>query len=511
MSRRKVEDYQDGFAGGLNTTATESQLKPNQFRRGENVHLSDKGAATKRRGSRYTHAAALGAGAAAYGCSFRTATAQELVVANGALYGGTYSFGMSWTTIAGAGLSNSVVPRFAHFRDVGGNEVMYIADGGLLNRTNGTTLTTDLAGTPSVGVIEVYNQRLYGITGSDQTIYASSINNGDTLGVTGSGGIVAVVRTYGGQRLRALKNVGDSLLMFHTSAVSRFTGITQDDVAIEAGSQGVSGVEGTIAPGSIVVVEINGADLAFFLTSDGLLYSANSGGVSLVSDEIQSTLANLTVTEWDKVCAVHNRVRGEVWFYIPDSGAYVFNYRLKAWSGPFNTGFVSPAIRSLWATADGNSKQIILSGSSTGFVRALDVNGLYLDNVASDGSGGTSFAMALQLRRMYFRNESVNKVARRAWVLANLKGSVSASLRTQSLDATIDKNVVRNAVASESLPWGSGTWGTGSWGGTTSSERPYEVPQSLKGPYFDFTLSDDAAKEVSIARVVVEAHSLGRR
>jgi hypothetical protein len=510
VSRRRVEDYQDGFAGGLNTTATESQLKANQFRRGDNIHLSDKGAATKRRGSRYTHASALGGGDEAYGVSFRTGTTQELVVCGGALYGGTYSFGMSWTELAAGGLSNSAVPRFAHFRD-GSGEVMYIADGGLLNKTDGATLTANIASTPSVGVVEVYNQRLYGISGSDQTVYASAINNGDTLGVTGSGGIIAVVRTFGGQRLRALKNVGDSLLMFHTSAVSRFTGLTQDDVAIEAGSQGVSGVEGTIAPGSIVVVEIAGVDVALFLTSDGLLYSANSGGVSLVSDGIQATLSNLTVTEWDKVCAIHNKVRGEVWFYIPDTGAYIFNYGLKAWSGPFNAGFVDPAIRSMWTTVDTNSKQIILSGSADGFVRALDVKSLYLDNVASDGSGGENFAMALQLRRMYFRNESVTKAARRAWVLANLRGSASTSLRTRTLDGTTDKDVVRDAVASESIPWGTGTWGTGTWGGTTSNERPYEVPLSLKGPYFDFTLSDDAAKEVSIARVVVEAYSLGRR
>jgi hypothetical protein len=149
-----VQDQQDSFSGGLNTTSDESALGKNEIRRADNARLPVEGGITKRLGTQRTSAAAIVAATPVRGgYSWRKpSSAEELVVCDGKLYTGAFSIGMAWTNKrarsppASCRASRASSPARA-------TEVAYIADGGLLNKYDGAALSVNLAGTPSVSRI----------------------------------------------------------------------------------------------------------------------------------------------------------------------------------------------------------------------------------------------------------------------------------------------------------------------------------------------------------------------
>ena len=500
--RAPVRDGQVAFVGGLNLTADASQLAANQVRRADNARLTEYGGIVKRLGSQRLHAAAVGAGNPIRGgfAWNQPGFVRELIVANGGLLTGTYSVGMSWTTVAGA-LSSGVYPSFAAFRD-GSVECVYIADGGLLNKyVAAGTLTVDIASTPSVAQVCVYNQRLFGVSGQDQTLYYSDLNNGDTLGIAASGGGEAVVRTFSNQRIVALRTLGSSLVLFHISGLSRFTGYSQDDIDIDAGAAGISGDVGTVAPRSIVEV-----DGALIFLSDRGFYRLTETSLEPISVPVESAFLSLDQTDFSRVAAAHNKADREVWFYIPDVGVYVWNYRLNAWTGPWDTGFVSPVTHALWESRDESSRPIVLAGGADGFARRPDMPGVYLDDVLSDNSGGTAFTMTVQLHRLYFGDEGIAKALRRAVVVCDLRGSSGASLQWR---CGTTNGIKALTVANTGGSWGSGLWGSGSWSGTAS--RALDIPLHGAGPFADVYFVDDGEADTLLSRVRFDGFALDRR
>lgn len=500
--RKPVTDIQEGFAGGLNVTADVSQLAPNEMRRAENGRLTTFGAFTKRLGTQRTHAAAIGGGSAIRGgfAWRQPGSVTQLAIANGTLHTGTYAIPMVWTAQVGA-LDASAYPSFAPFRDAT-QEVCYIADGGLLNKWNGTAFTVNIASTPNIARIALQNQRLFGISGVDQTLYYSPLNNGDGLGtgVTDSGS--AVIRTFGNQELKALLALGDSLVLFHREGISRFTGYTSEDISLATGTRGISSDAGTIAPDSVVAVENTG----YFLTDRGV-YRVTEAGVAPVSQKIESVVSALDQTQFNRVKSAHHRAYREIWFYFPDVGCYVYNYRLDAWSGPMTGLFTDFVPYALWQSTDATGLPIVLVGMSDGFVRRVDSPGLFKDDYLSTGAGGTAFTSICQLRRMYFGAPEEEKAFRRAEIQVDLKGSVTYGFQysngTQSGSKTL-------TVTPGTVWGGSGTvWGTSTWGsGGTGSQ---EVQIGGRGNYLDTTLSDDGTAAPVTSRVAVQAISYGRR
>jgi hypothetical protein len=233
------------------------------------------------------------------------------------------------------------------------------------------------------------------------------------------------VRTFGDQRLTAIATVKNSLLMWHVSGISRFTGITQDDLDIQAGAQGVTSDVGTIAPDSIVVISDQqlGIDAALFVTDRGV-YEAHESGILPVSNPIRSVLASLSQADFARVAAAHNRRYFEVLFYIPDVGVYVYNYVLKAWAGPFTGGYKGVITHSMWESQDSEARPIVLVGKADGFVERIDAPGIYRDRVNSDGSGGDLFTFAVRCRRMYAQGLHDGKVV----------GQVGVHARHESVD-----------------------------------------------------------------------------
>jgi hypothetical protein len=502
VPRRRLEERQPNFAAGLVedplayiTGVTYEQpnflaLPENALTAARGCRITSQGAVQKHHGSRRLHASAIdGVTAIRGGFSWRKGdgTVQQLVTTNN-LFTGSYALPISWTSQAGA-LDSGKNHDFAPFRD-GSGEVVYIADGGLLNKWDGTNVTVDLASTPSVTQLAVYNQRLFGITGSDQTLYWSALNNGDSLGVTGSGGGVAVVRTYGGQHLTGLAVVNGTLLIFHANAISRFTGYAQDDIDIDAGAIGHAAEVGTVAPRSIVVIDIEGRDAALFLTRRGL-YIATESGVVPVPSPFDRDVQALADSDWIAVHAAHHRANREVWFNI--SGfLYVYQYDLKAWSGP-TSGLMGSASTAdqLWPAEDANGAPILLGATADGFVRHLDYPTTTLKDVLSDGTGGTATSMQAQARPWFFGDDSLEKVFRHLYLTGQALGNpvtVTVSWVTSTGDSGSTTATLPTTFATVAVP----VWG--------------------RGTYLRVTVTDDTTGGATIlAALRGEAFALGRR
>ena len=186
MARERLADGQPRMDGGLNSVADDISLAPNQLRQAINMRLTDYGAATKRGGTQRTSSAVLAAAPVLNGYTFQqdSGTNQVMAVCNGALFTTTYG-AFPWTyTNRGGTFSTSVAPDFAQFRDGTGADVVYIADGGLLNKWTGSTLTSDIVNTIACDTLQVHNERLWacGNSGFPDSIFYSALNNGDTLG-----------------------------------------------------------------------------------------------------------------------------------------------------------------------------------------------------------------------------------------------------------------------------------------------------------------------------------------
>ncbi len=481
-SRAVITDQQTNLAGGLNISADPTQLQPNQIRRGQNGRLTQFGGFLKRLGNQNLHASAIGSGnpvRGGFSWEKDDGSQQELSVSNGHLHYGTYGLPMTWTQVASPTLASaSVYPSFAAFRD-GSAQVVYIADGGRLLKWDGATLTRS-ATASAVTRIWVYNQRLYGCLGTDAILLVSGLNNGDDLGYTSGEGVQVPIRTFGESSIVGGIALGVSNLIFHQGGISRWTGVTQDDIAVQAGTLGLSPDTGTIVPASIVATETE----VYFLSDRGF-YAVNAAGLRRISTNLDPDILALFSTAAN-LCAVHNRYYREVEYYLPDIGFYAFNYQQQAWTGPWNGGFVSPVTHSCWTGKNSAGSPIVFVGGATGFVKQMDMPGIYKDNVLSDGTGGTAITMICQFRRFLFGNPSSDKSLRFAYILIALNGTTSAGLSwsTATSSGSFTLSQTGGVIwGTPSMVWGSFIWGNG-------GAQEYRVQLSGRGSYVDFTFTE---------------------
>lgn len=510
MARPVLQDAQPRFDGGLNTVSDDAAVAPTQMRRAVNARLTDFGAVTKRGGTQRVSTAAIDAGEDVQGgFNWRKdgGTSEILAVLDGTLYTTTYgTFPMTWTSRTGA-LASGVVVDFAKFRDNAGADVVYLADGGLLNKWDGSALTVNIAGTVASKSITVHNERLWscGSTSAPQTVFYSDLNNGDTLGNSGAGGGEIIVRTFGDQVVVGLASVNTSLLIFHRRGISRITGFGQDDILVAPA--GVTADVGTIATGSIVEAD----NVAFFVSERGL-YRCNEAEVAPVGtpekpDPLLPIIRQMTAAELDDIRAVLNRATRELWVYLPNQGVYIYHTLLNSWSGPWDTGYLSPATTAVFEVLDTNGLPVIFRGDVDGWVSLCDAPDVFLDNVAADATGGTRYAMAVQMHRMYCGDDAEAKALRWGYLTAQLSGSdqCSVSWSTGLVTGTVQLPV------DTSQSWGGvgTTWGTGTWGGVGS--RNYRIPMGGTGYYIDMTITDSGNALPVFSRFQLQTFALGRR
>lgn len=511
-------DIQESFSGGLNTVSAEDALAPNQFRRGDNGRLTSFGAFTKRGGTQRTAGALIASTTVQNGYTwFQSGGTQvPMAVCGGTLFTTSYgSFPLTWTQRGSTGaLSTLVTPSMVQFVNATSVQSVYIADGGLLNRCTGTTLTTNIASTPSVNVVEVHNERLWGCGDSTypDSIWYSALNNGDSLGIGASSGGQIIVRTFGKQDVIGLKSVGTSLMIFHRQGVSRLTGYGQDDISVAPA--GITGDVGCIAPFSIVRVD----NVAYFVSERGL-YQATEQGVTPVNDPqtpdpLSIILPQMSATNIANIRAVLNRGTREVMIQVPGYGVFLYHTILRAWCGPWADGYQSPETNCLFEATNASNYPIVLRGDALGFISECDRPNVYLDNVVSDGTGGTTYASAIQCRRFYCATEEgdeyhVSKAWRYCYLLAALNGSTQSSVAWTTESAS-DIEIL---PASMAATWGGSTttWGSvGSvWG--APAQTSFRVDIDGHGYFIDILISDSGQALPVYSRASVQGYALGRR
>lgn len=502
----RLADQQFSMMGGLNTISDDIALQPSQLRKATNARLTEYGALTKRGGTRRTSTSALAASPVLNGYTWRKddGTQQMLVVVNGTLYTATYgTFPITWTAQSGS-LSTTASPSFVQFRD-GANDVVYIADGGPLNRWDGTTLTTNLANTPNVSDITVHNERLWatGDPSAPDSIFYSAFNNGNTLGYAPSNGGQIIVRTFGDEGVVTQASVGTSLVIFHRRGLSRLTGYGQDDITVAPAA--ITPDVGVIAAKSVVNVQ----NTAFFLSERGL-YRCSESEVQAVGtvetpDPLLPIIRTLTDTEFAQIRAVYNRATREIWITVPQVGVYLYHTILNAWSGPFNEGYIEPDTTCLFETLTADGLPVVMRGDEDGWVSLCDASGENRDNVSANGTGGTAYTMIAQMRRMYCGDDALAKSLRWGYLNANLRGSSQCRVEWET----------ETVVGSYELPpstfglWGVGVWGVGSWAAGASNN--YRIPMGGTGFYIDMRVVDSGEGLPVISRMQLETFSLGRR
>jgi hypothetical protein len=514
VSRPRVLLQQHTFSGGLNTAADEASVGEDQLRRADNCRLIDRGAVTKRLGMQRLHASALPATIRGGFCWRRAASTQLLAVSNGALYTGTYGLPMTWTAQVGA-LAASATPSFAAFRD-GSGECVYVADGGPLNKWDGTTHSVNLAGTPNVAVVWVYNQRLFGVDQTGETLSWSALNNGDSLGNAGAGGGQAVIRTFGASKLMAGAALGGVNLLLHAGGLSVFEGYTQDDISISAGTRGVTPLIDGLCPWALTPL-----DGALWLPTPRGVVLLDGGGATPLDtperpDPTAGILAALPTTDLLKVRAVHSRATREVWTYLPGRGVYVWHTVLRAWTGPWDTGYLAPETTALIEAVDDTGAPCVLRGDASGWVSRCDAAGVTTDNVGASASGtsGTAVPMAWSPRRLFVADAQTGArdvmgylAVRRGYLHADLHGSATASVTVTTPDTAVTQAFGTSGGAA--YYDGTATYDGGSvYDG--AGVRPYRVELAGTGPWVDVLVTDSGAATSVYAGVEIEAFALGR-
>lgn len=500
MARQIVEDLQQGFAGGLNISADSSQLERNEVRKATNARLTEYGAVQKRKGTQRAHATALGS--IHGGFAWMQPSSSFHIVAEGTKVS-TAPIGsvpLTFTQLSGS-IDSSALVDFAAFRD-GSGEVVYIADGGLLNKTTGSTLTTNIANTAACTSIAVSNQRLWGVDGQTSKLYGSAINNGDTLGNLSADGLEIVIRTFGDQACYAVRSLRSSLAIFHRTGISRLTGLTVDDIDIDNSVEGFSEQVGTIAHRSLISVE---GDVYFF--SEQGFYVLSETSLNPISLKIDPVIRNIGADVIPRIVGAHDKLRHEIRWYVPDVGVYVYNYVLKAWSGPWDgSAYKDSGVRAMWsAEASGSTQSQVFIGSTDGYVRLCDVGSN--DDALSDATGGDRPLMTVQCHRMFFGDFATEKALRWAYLLADMRGSTTAYARWKTSIATSDFSL--STGSTEENEWGTGTWGQGTWGG--SETNLFQIQGDSRGFFYDFFLYDDGPSETLFSQVRLEAFNMTRR
>lgn len=505
--RPPVMDKQDGFAGGLNTVSDPSAVLPNQCVRSDNFRLTEYGAVTKRLGTQRISTAVIAAAAVKSGYAWRqnSTTVYGLVQCNSAIH--RFTWGTFPRTFTSIGAINDVSASCAAFRD-GSANVVYIAHGGQLKKWDGTTFSGIAAAVQPTGVV-VYHERLWGwgVSGSLDSVFYSALDNGDTLGVGASSGGQIIVRTMGQRDVVSCAVVNTSLMVWHQQGISRITGYGQADT--EVTPEAVTSDAGLVGPQALTVYD----NVAYFVSHRGV-FKCNETEVQPLAtpekpDPVAPVLRLLSAADLLAVDCTFNRETKEVWVALPGYGVYIYQTILQSWSGPFIDGYLSPDTVTLFEMLDDTGQPIVCRGDASGWVSQCEPDDVYLDNVAADGTGGTSYSATVQCHRMY---GSLDKTSAVGWIWAHIVASLTGPSANVALEWNTLTNLGRYQMqsGSGSLPaWGAGEWGTGTWG--SGGQAPFYVRLSGTGPYVDLTIIDSGTAESGYASVLATGALYGRR
>lgn len=482
----RVRDAWWDWRGGVNKTYSPDALDKSEVRDATNARLTTFGALTKRGGTQRIHGTVLNASTSVLGvCQWDnpSQTSELVAICNADLFHKALG-DANYTKVDGTlNTTNRVI--FQPYKQ-GGTNRLYFADGGLLNKWTGTTLTENIAGSPSAKFLAVYKERMFVADGTP-TIYWSKVNDAEVY-TTPDGG-QANVETYDSEGIVGLAVVGSSLLIFKEDSIARFVGHDTETIEIDKDTEGVSPDVGCIAPGTIVRVD----DFVFFLSDRGP-YIANEGGVQPIGQKIEAELAEWDKANWSLAWAVHNKDQREILLIVPVDAvndiAWCYNLRTQSWTGPWDFGY-NIITACPFERTDGT--QGILFGGDDGWVRDGDNsdNGAK-DDVLSDDTGGTAVSMSIEFPPFLFGDPSSVKLMQGTqWVQADLgaSGSLScAATGDERPSSTSTKTVATDGAGLKS----------------------YKFSVAWRGHRPILTLTEATSNAVTIAGLTLEA-VLGRR
>lgn len=394
-----MTEHRFDFRGGRNTSVSPDLLNPTELTDSTNARLDQIGGILKRTGSRRMHATAIGTGNPVKGVTQWDSPSGRQIVAicNGRLYHKLTDFGEFTEIIPGTLFSTT---RFAHFMPFrasssGAPLVLFIASGGNYYKFDGTTLTllTGISAAPQTELLTPYSTRGFTV---DQrfrkTLFWSRVGDAEVFTTSvGTDGGSAIVDVLTGDVINYLDVIGSSLLIATEDAIARFTGLDTSDIVIEQATAGISaevGVVGEVAGTRVEQV------IAFM--SDRGPYFATEAGVSAIGVDVEPDFDALDRTMLDKITVGHHRQRREIWF-AQNATAYVYNYRVQNWCGPFTYPF---NITTFSRFEDSTGAEWLIAGCSDGRVRHMDSG--TKDDVLADASGGSNYTMTIQLAPFFF-------------------------------------------------------------------------------------------------------------
>lgn len=514
-SKPMLSDGQEGFTG-YNSDGLYTRLNANDIALMNNVRVLRDGSVAKRPGmvgvaNNITGQFPL------FAAAWNRATAGGEIIVSGGASGSGKVYKVVVTGNAGATTSLSTTSVLhtgaAHFRD-GTAECLYMACGsGKLSKWDGTTFSDRSIGlTLNLKYVWVYNQRLFGVTASDQTLYWSGLNNGDSIGDTTGGGGSATVRTYGGAVLVGGFALGSSNILLHRNAVSIFRGTTFDDINITAGVAGHSPTLGAVSERGYTVV----GDTGYMMTTEGLAVITEAG-VMLVketgiidpcADDLRQFPANGA-----RVSMAYNVRAEELWIWTGGGTTgngtcsyYIYRPIARKFTG-HSTG--------IGGAAD-DAQQFVAAYLNTGAPQFLVNNNgaLYgFDFVVQTGSSSyekyddvnSAYNSFFRCRRLFTSDAKSEKAWRWLYVTMGQSyttfGVAPVAAGTDS-KCKVTYQPVGGSSVTQSTP-------------TILSERVNILPLSGTGPAIDITITDASTSNTSqgwrCTAVSVEGASLGER
>ena len=409
MPKEKLVERRFDFRGGLNTRDNEDILQPNELVRTTNGRLGKKrGAIQVRLGSKRIHPTSLGGPVTGTRQWNNAGTIQLVAIANGDLHHKTTDLG-NFTLVSPSPVMGSAQAQFTTMRQAapGAPLRLYVVDGTNVWRWTGSALTRLSTGAnlPPANAthIRTYHIRNFYVD-SDRPIHLEwSVlqDPEDMTAATGNGAGEAMMDVLDGEDIQGMEVIGSSLLVATENSVNRFTGYTAADIQIEQDSEGVSSTEGCVGKLAFRKIE----KFVAMLDTRGP-YAVNEAEVVFLGDKVFQDFMDLDRSVIASSVIGFNPFRREILWAVPAIGdgalnktVYIYNLDMGIWYGPFIYPF---GITCLTEYEDSSGIQGVLAGCSDGFVRHLDIG--TLDDVLSDGTGGSIFTMTVELAPVFFSN-----------------------------------------------------------------------------------------------------------
>lgn len=411
MAKEILVESRFDFRGGLNTSFSPDVLQTNELVQSTNTRLASKqGALEKRLGCRRMHSAAIGSGNVITGVFQwdRTGSAPQVVaICNGRLYHKTTEFGAFTQLIPSPAFSTTVRQYFAPMRSAvaGVSLDLYISDG-VVYGFNSSALTRrdGVNSVPNADLMIPYHTRMFFRDVDLQNNLIWSVLGDPEDAATGTSvtaGGSALLGTLASDQIVAFEVIGSSLVICTGDSMIRFTGYASDDIRVEQDTEGISSEVGPVGPKAITRAENIG-----FIISDRGPFAFTEQSATPIGVKVESEFDSLdaSISNRNNFVIGFHRGRREVWFAVAgasdsnlNSTVYIYSLRLNAWSGPFTYPF---GITALGRYEDAAGDEFIMAGCDDGFVRHMDIGAL--DDVLSDGTGGSAFTMTVELAPIFF-------------------------------------------------------------------------------------------------------------